>query len=128
MTYQLNEKQYTHTHKQSDDKRCEYFLKKVSDFEEIWSLESPDGWVELSDEDGQVCLPLWPHPDFANAWAVDDWADCQPKMIKLDVWLDRWTEGLEKDNTVLAIFPVDNGEGLILSPEELHDAILAKLG
>ena len=127
MTYKLNEKQYAAISKQSDDKRFDYFLRKVSDFEEIWSLHSDDGWVELSDEDGQICLPVWPHPDFAAAWAVDDWADCSPKMIKLDVWLERWTEGLLKDNTELVIFPLDNGEGIVLGPVELHEAIISTL-
>ena len=127
MTYKLNEKQYTAIVKQDDDKRCQNFLRKVADFEEIWSLHSPDGWVELSDEDGQICLPVWPHPDFAAAWAIDDWKDCEPKMIKLADWLERWTAGLEKDETALAIFPVDNGQGLILSPVELHEALLHEL-
>lgn len=127
MTYKLDDKKYAAACKQSDEKRLSYFLRKVADFEEIWSLHSEDGWVELSDEDGQVCLPIWPHPDFAAAWVDGQWNDCVPKRVKLDEWLERWTDGLEKDETVLAIFPVDNGEGIILSPNELHEALLAEL-
>ena len=127
MTYKLNEKQFDSISKLPDDKRFDYFLRKVADWEEIWSLHSPEGWVELSSGDGEICLPVWPHSDFAAAWAVDDWADCTPKAIKLDVWLERWTPGLEKDDTVLAVFPVDEEEGFVLTPAELQDAIISEL-
>ena len=127
MTYKLDEKQYAAAVNKDDSQRFEYFLRKVANFEKIWSLSDNEGWVELSDEDGQVCLPIWPHPDFAAAWATDEWKNCRPQAIQLDIWMERWTEGLIKDDTMLAIFPVDDGEGLILSPQELHDALLMEL-
>ncbi len=127
MTYKLNDKQFESICNLSDDKRYEYFMRKVADWEEIWSLHSADGWVELSTVDGEVCLPVWPHPDFAHAWATGEWSDCQPKMIKLDVWLERWTVGLEEDDTVIAIFPVSEEEGIILTPNEMYEALLAEL-
>ncbi len=126
MTYSLTEKQFNAICHKSEDERYDYFMRKVSDFEEIWSLHSPEGWVELSDEDGQICLPIWPHPDFASAWAVEEWSDCQPKAIKLDVWLERWTQGLENDDTVLVVFPVDEEQGLVQSPSLLHEDLLAQ--
>ncbi len=127
MTYKLNDKQFESIQKLADHERYDYFLKKVADWEEIWSLHSPEGWVELSSSDGEECLPVWPHPDFAKAWAVDDWSDCQPKAITLEVWLERWTPGLERDNTMLAVFPVDEEEGLVVTPSELQEAILGEL-
>jgi len=127
MTYKLNDKQFAAIVRLSDHERYDYFLKKVADWEEVWSLHSPEGWVELSADDGEECLPVWPHPDFAKAWAVDDWSDCQPKAIALDVWLERWTPGLEKDNTLVAVFPVNEEEGIVLPPSELHDALCSEL-
>lgn len=127
MTYKLNDKQLQSIPKLEEHERYDYFLRKVADFEELWSLHSPEGWVEFSTADGEACLPLWPHPDFAKQWAVDDWSDCTPKAIALDVWLERWTSGLERDDTVLAIFPVDEEEGLVLTPQEFHDDLMAEL-
>ena len=127
MTYKLNDKQFASIQKLADHERLDYFLKKVADWEEIWSLSSAEGWVELSSPDGDECLPIWPHPDFAAAWAVEDWADCQPKAIKLEVWLERWTAGLQRDNTVLAVFPVDEEEGIVMTPSEFEEALLAEL-
>ena len=128
MTYKLNDKQFATIVGLSDHERYDYFLKKVTDWEEVWSLHSPEGWVELSTDDGEECLPVWPHPDFAKAWAVDDWSDCQPKAIALDAWLERWTPGLEKDNTLVAVFPVNEAEGIVLPPAELHEALCDERG
>lgn len=126
MPYKLNDKKFDAACGLADDERYDYFMRKVADWEEIWSLHSPEGWVELSDEDGQICLPIWPHPDFADAWATGDWSDCKPKVIKLEHWLERWTPGLEKDDTVLAVFPVAEDEGIIQTPAEVHEALLAQ--
>ncbi|MGY0219317.1 DUF2750 domain-containing protein [Endozoicomonadaceae bacterium StTr2] len=127
MAYKLNSQQYENVCRLSDDQRLDYFLKKVTDFEEIWSLHSNDGWVALSSADGEDCLPIWPHPDFAKAWATGDWSDCTPKAIKLDYWIERWTPGLERDHTMLAVFPVGEEEGIVLSPAELQESLVGLL-
>ncbi len=127
MSYKLSDRQFESIQKLPDHERYDYFLKKIARWEEIWSLHSPQGWVELSSVDGEECLPIWPHPEFAKAWAVDDWSDCEPKAINLEVWLERWTAGLERDNTVLAVFPVNEEEGIVITPAELEEAILAEL-
>lgn len=31
-------------------KKYEYFIKKVADFEEVWSLRDEDGWATLGTE------------------------------------------------------------------------------
>ena len=125
MPYKLNEKQFTSISNLPEAERYDYFMRNVAKWEEIWSLHSTEGWAELSVDEGQACIPIWPHPDFAAAWAVSEWSDCKPKAIKLDVWLERWTAGLEGDDTVLAIFPVNEGEGMVLTPAELESALLA---
>ena len=127
MSYNLSDRQFESIQKLPDHERYDYFLKKVARWEQIWSLHSPQGWVELSSTDGEECLPIWPHPDFAKIWAVDDWSDCQPKAINLELWLQRWTAGLERDNTVLVVFPVDEEKGLVVTPAELEEAILVEL-
>lgn len=40
-------------------KKYEYFIKKVADFEEVWSLRDEDGWATLGTED-KVFFPIWP--------------------------------------------------------------------
>lgn len=104
----------------SNHQRYQSFIDLVCEHKAIWSLANNDGWVTLSSE-GDNCLPIWPHPDLAAQWATNDWADCQPKSIDLNVWLERWTKGLNQDETLLVVFPNLKEEALLVEPNELDE-------
>ncbi|MFB9885071.1 DUF2750 domain-containing protein [Balneatrix alpica] len=127
MPYQLSSAQLQKIRNLPAVDRYDYFLRKVIDWEQIWSLKSAEGWVAMS-ADGLDCIPVWPHPDFAKEWATDDWADCQPEAVSLDVWLERWTPGLTQDNTYVAIFPNGDDEEVVMSAEELEEALELESG
>jgi hypothetical protein len=99
-------------------KRYEYWIKKVADHEEVWSLWD-EGWALLADDSGQEAVPVWPHEEFAQRWAVNDWARYQPKAIPLEEWLTRWISGMERDGRQVAVFPTESGSGVIVNPQRL---------
>lgn len=104
----------------SNYQRYQYFIDMVSEQGEIWSLANDEGWVTLSAE-GDNCLPIWPHADYAAQWATGDWSDCSPKSVTLETWLKRWTKGLKNDETLLVVFPNLEEEALLVDPEELDE-------
>jgi hypothetical protein len=108
------------------EKRFQYLLKEVVAQEEIWILTDDDGCVMLNTED-EDCVPVWPHKEFAEAWATGDWAECTPKHISLGKWHRKWTPGLEEDDLAIVIFPNDKEDGLVVSPDELDHAIQQKV-
>lgn len=103
--------------------RYQYFVDQVVACGEVWSLANAEGWVAFSSE-GEPCLPVWPHPDYAEFWATDDWSDCEPKLIELDTWLQRWIPGMEADGTQIVVFPGETEEGVIVTPAELEASLL----
>ncbi len=126
MAYPLDKAQFDTIVNLSASERYDHFVAKAAETEEIWSLKGEGGWVSLS-SDGEDCFPVWPHPDFAAAWATGDWADCRPQVIRLDAWIDRWTPGLEGDGSLVAVFPRDEEEGVVATPGELLQSLLAEL-
>ncbi len=104
----------------SNYQRYQYFIDMVNEQGEIWSLANDEGWVTLSAE-GDNCLPIWPHADYAAQWATGDWSDCSPKSVTLETWLKRWTKGLKNDETLLVVFPNLEEEALLVDPEELDE-------
>ena len=127
MTNPLDKEQYRQQLTLPAARRYDNFLTKVAVWEEVWSLRNDEGWVGLTC-DGQECLPVWPHRDFANSWATDDWADCRAEAIPLDVWMERWLPGMEADGSLIAVFPVDDADGgTVVDPIELFDAINSEL-
>ncbi len=118
MPYSLSKTDHDAVLKLSAEERYDYLIHQVMSTGEIWSLANEEGWVAFS-SDGDACLPIWPHPDFARLWATGDWADCEPEMIALDTWLERWIPGMEADGTLIVVFPDDQEEGIIVSPSEM---------
>jgi hypothetical protein len=123
MSYPLSDADRSVVSMLSADGRYEYFVEKAVAGGEIWSLQCDDGWVVMLSQEEEECLPVWPHRDFAAQWADGEWADCKPAMVPLDVWLERWTPGMEQDGTLLVVFPDSDEEGTIVTPRELGGAL-----
>lgn len=111
----------------SPDQRYDFFVSQVVSLGQIWSLESPEGWVVLSSEDDDECLPIWSHAELAAGWATEDWSDCQPQAIPLDLWIARWTPGMVEDGSLLAVFPRDDEEAVVTDPKELLASLQAEM-
>jgi hypothetical protein len=103
------------------------FLQLTADWEEAWGLHSADGWVLSSGEDGRDVFPLWPHPAFAEACARGSWEGTSPEAVPLDELLDDLLPLLAEDGIRVAIFPSPEGEGVLVTPEELRRDLKAEL-
>jgi hypothetical protein len=129
MSYPLDPAQFQRVSRLPASPRFDEFVNRVCEHQQVWGLRSANGWAVV-DAEGDDCFPVWPHPDFAAAWAVNDLADCKPQAIDLDAWLSRWTPGMDKDGTLVLVFPTndDDDEGLVMSASELEDALLGAMG
>lgn len=126
MTYSLDTTQLRKAMSLPADERYDYFVKQAVTHNEIWSLARGDDWVALRADD-EECLPVWPHPDMATAWAGDDWAGYSPTVIHLDVWLERWLPGMTDDDTSVAIMPGDDDESVVVAPAELQQSLVSAM-
>lgn len=119
MNYQLSDKELCAVIQLPDVRRYEYFVKRVADWEVLWSLKSDSGWVLAADDEGRQLVPVWPHAQFASACATSNWAGAVATPIDLRVWLERWTPGMTGDARYVAVFPVPSGKGVVVLPERL---------
>lgn len=126
MTWNINGKEFESVSHLRPEKRYEYFIKKVADWQEIWSLWK-DGWVLMGDESQTEVIPVWPHPIFAEASATGEWLGYTPKKIPLEEWLTKWTPGMEKDHRMIAVFPVTTGKATTATPSKLKSDLEEEL-
>ena len=119
MSYQVSSRELAAVVALPAAARYQYFLNKVSDWEELWSVGDDEGWALVSDGVAEV-VPIWPAAAFAQACCVENWQRNKPRAIALDRWLEKWTPGLIKDQCSVAVFPLSNGNGPIVTPERLH--------
>lgn len=126
MTWNVSGKEFESVTHLAPEKRYEYFIKKVADWREIWSLWN-EGWALMGDDENGEMVPVWPHPVFAEGSAVGEWLGYEPKKIELDDWLTKWIPGMEKDGRTVAVFPAGGGKTTTATPLKLKNDLEQEL-
>lgn len=112
------------------EQRFEYSLAQMIEKQYLWGLFGEEGWVMLKADD-DACIPIWPSREFAVAWVKNDFPNCEPKQIDFTEWFNVWLPGMDKNNTLILVFPLgDDEEGIMLEASEMIECIeedLAKL-
>ncbi|MCF2948971.1 DUF2750 domain-containing protein [Paraglaciecola aquimarina] len=119
----VSAKDFLDLSKMLPEQRFEYALTKMIEDQSLWGLFGANGWVMVkADED--TCMPIWPHEEFATSWVKEDFPDCQPKQIEFSQWCEMWLPGMQKNNTLVLVFPLgEDEEGIILEAQELAECI-----
>jgi hypothetical protein len=107
----MNSKEFEAVIKLTVNKRYQYFIKKVADYEEVWGLYN-DGWAITQDESGAVLIPFWPKKEFAEFCATADWKDYISEKIESEEFIDDWIPGMKTDGNKAAIFWNNNESAL----------------
>jgi len=128
MSLEINEKELASVTSLEGRKRYSYFIKRVADFEEVWSLAGAEGrWCLAAEPDGGEVVPVWPARRYAEVCAAGEWADSEPKSINLDLWLERWTPGMIRDGRRVTVFPTPGARGVVVDPARLADDLAVEL-
>lgn len=98
-------------------KRYDYFIKKVVDYEAVWGLYN-EGWATTEDSEGRKLVTFWPRSEFAEICAIGDWKGYMPARINLDEFLNNWMPGMMKDELKISVF-WSNGNSVIVEPKRL---------
>jgi hypothetical protein len=117
MTYKLNDKQYEAVRRLPPPTRYEHLVKRAAAYRELWALQSKDGWVLGTDDQGREFVPVWPHPRYAEAAANGPWEGSTPVAIDVKDWLESWTPELIGSARLVGVFPVDQEANAAIDPE-----------
>jgi hypothetical protein len=127
MIWDIHDKEFASVSALPGSRRYTYFLKRVADWGNVWSLAQGDGWALASDESGQELVPVWPHPRFAAACASGVWTGYAPRAVDLAAWMDKWIPGMHRDKRSVAVFPIPSHKGVIVTPDRLNDDLKQEL-
>lgn len=103
----------------------EYFIKKIADYEEVWSLRDDEGWATLG-LDGGMFLPLWAKKEFAELCIDEEWSGYRAESIDLDEFLEDWLDGLKEDGIRITVM-WNNGLGIDVDWDKLRSDIETEL-
>ncbi len=103
----------------SESQLLEYFLTRVFETEEVWSLDDGCEWV-MREDDGQWIMPLWPYRQFAET-AAATWSGCVPSAESLEDFVYQTLGALMEEDTLLEVMGEPGRPGCLVSPQRLHD-------
>jgi hypothetical protein len=127
MSWSMSEEEFRAVQRLPARQRYSYALKRIADWEEIWSLGSTSGWVVAGDAEGVEHVPVWPHERFASACATDAWSAATPRLLAMWQWLEKWVPGLERDQRRIVVFPTPDDSGIVVTPERFREDLQQEL-
>ncbi len=125
----INDQQFRAVSSLPAAERYSHFIRQVADWQEVWSLRDDGGWRLVADDQGNECMPVWPHERYATAYATGDFEGCRAEPIPVQRWLAEWLPNLRKDCRRIAVFPVENGRerGVIVELQVVESDLRAEL-
>jgi hypothetical protein len=125
----INDQQFRAVSALPAGERYGHFIRQVADWQEVWSLRDEDGWRLVGDDQGQQCMPVWPHERYAKACSTGEFSGCTAEPIPLDRWLDEWLPGARDRGWKIAVFPVSDAQerGVVVEPQLIDTDLRAEL-
>lgn len=116
----LSAEQYEALLQSTGPERLKHFIQHAADSESIWSLRDARGWLILPDERGNPAFPVWPHPDYALAYATEDWQEFSPDEIGIHEFIKKWLPDLNARGMPVAVFPTPSMTAVWMRPDEMR--------
>lgn len=114
----------------SPEKRYNYFVKRICDWEQVWTLYEDDYIVLNEAKNGKLYILLFPFKDFAEHYVTNTrgMKDVSYKSFEINEFLETIIKKLQANNVSNAlVFPVANGYGLNVSMTDMVKDIQSEL-
>ena len=114
----------------SPEKRYNYFVKRICDWEQVWTLYE-DNYIVLNEaKNDKLYILLFPFKDFAEHYATNTrgMKGVSYKSFEINEFLETIIKKLQANNVSNAlVFPVANGYGLNVSMTDMVKDIQSEL-
>jgi hypothetical protein len=98
----------------SDNKRYEYSIKRIADFETLFVIGDDQGLRTYHDGTGKIVFPIWPFREFALLCCTNEFASCQPEGIQLKDFMESYLLNFIKSGYKLSVLPLPSNKGAIV--------------
>ncbi len=113
--------------KLSSEERYSYTIKRIADWEVMYTLSNAQDEIVWSELEGNLMVPFWTAPEFAEKCISSGWGNTQVKMITLDDFEQEIVDFLAEREYLLNIFPVGDKTGFVVDLLEFSRDLAAEL-
>lgn len=123
-SYELSGDELRSTVALDDQQRFKYFVEKVVEADQVWTLGAGEELIVLAGEDDTPFVVAFPHPDFAQEW-IEGTDIEEVELIALSAadWASEILPGLQQEGIRVNVFPTSEYEGLEIDAQELAGQI-----
>ncbi|WP_066439796.1 DUF2750 domain-containing protein [Chryseobacterium sp. CCH4-E10] len=114
----MNPKEKENILKLEPFKRYQYFIKKIADFEELWTIIDENGDYAISQIDDVEFISFWSAEEFIASNLDNGWENCKPLKITLEDLEENIFDVIAAENYLINIFPINGRSGFIVSLDE----------
>jgi hypothetical protein len=107
--------------------RYKHFIKRVADFEVMYTLVDEQGSLAISEIEDKVMLSFWPAQEYAVVNSVNEWQDYKVKEITLEDFESEVVDVISENNYLLNIFPINDKTGFVVSLDEFTRDLVAEM-
>jgi len=111
----MNHHEIENVSKLSPKSRYDYFIRKIADFEELWTIIDANSDFTLAEIENSTVISFWTHEAFIESNLTPDWADCIPFKMDIDTLQDIVIPLIRQNNYLINVFPVDSRIGYIVA-------------
>ena len=126
----MNEKQLKEALVLTPADRYDYFVQCCAQYEQVWGI-AIDGsdWLIFNDADGDEIFPVWPTEQHAQMCCFEEHQaqNAVPKAITLASFIERCIPDMYEEDILFGVFYDQNGEGLSIEVDMLHEAFVKEL-
>jgi hypothetical protein len=98
--------------------RYKYFIKKIADYEEVWTILDENGDYALSDIDDKIFISFWSSKEFIYSNLDGGWEKCIPKKISFDDLENEIFDLIAVEGYLINVFPVNGKSGFVVELNE----------
>jgi len=123
MRYSPYEQEYEAVQTMSEAELLEYFLIRITETEEIWTLTERTQLFSR-DLNGLRCVPVWPYLKYAREAALEYWHDCIPNALSLEFFMFNTLQPMLEQEVLIEVMPHEGKPGCLITPHRLLDILV----
>ncbi len=114
----MHSKEIENILKLEPQKRYEYFIRKIADFEELWTIVDENEDYAISSVDGKTLISFWSAEEFISSNLDGEFSDCKPIKLSLNDLADNVLDYIGEHGHLINVFPINGRSGFIVDLEE----------
>lgn len=108
-------------------KRYDYFIKKIADAQQLWTIVDSEGNYAISMIDKHSLISFWPEEEFIASNLEENWEDYKPLLLTLDDLSDNVIDYIAQEGLLINVFPLNGRSGFVVDLEEFSRDLTTEL-